>query len=69
MLSKWLERRKGRKNSEAYKRGFEWAMSSYYLDHMTVEEIDAYACGPYADHFEFGVREAIRIIAGGTLAT
>lgn len=65
----WLKRRRAQKREEAYRRGFAWVMTAYYLERMTLEEIDDYlghsdlAPGPLCRAFDEGGIEAQRILA------
>ena len=37
----WFKERKDRARMDAFKRGFEWAMSSHLIDGVSLEEIEA----------------------------
>ena len=41
-MKAWLKRRREAKRLKQYKNGFNWAMSSFYLDDMSLDDITNY---------------------------
>lgn len=41
-VKKWLKERQRRKDEEAERNGFGWAMAAFYLEGKTLEEIEGY---------------------------
>jgi hypothetical protein len=64
---RWREERKKRHDKLQYTRGFQWAVASFYLDKMSVIEIESYlgsgASFTDQDYFDAGVKEAIRSVS------
>lgn len=64
MIKQWLEARKKRQREREYQRGFGWAMSAFFLEEQSIEEIEAYIYNLY-EPFDLGAGEAIGVINKG----
>jgi hypothetical protein len=63
-LLDYLAKRASRKFETQYRRGFGWAMVSFYLKDMTLDEIQMRALDPINpfNPFDQGIQEAISIL-------
>ena len=65
---KWRKKRELRREKDLYRRGFEWAMSEFYLDDVSLEMLRFHAAVTSFDPTNFkpafmkGVEKAMQII-------
>jgi hypothetical protein len=61
-IRRWRQRRAQARNNQDFERGFAFAMTEHYLHAIPVEAIDAMCDGYEPLAFDYGVREACRLI-------
>jgi len=64
MFKEWKARRKKRRDTEAYIRGFEWAMSEIFIARRTVKYVKN-TIGYSNDQFDRGAIFATRLVSTG----
>lgn len=63
-LKKWIKERQRRKDEEAERNGFGWAMAAFYLEHKTLEEIEGYFWRSDYNYvpFDVGASQAVSLL-------
>lgn len=60
-LTDYLEQKRSLRNKEEYNRGFGWAVTAFFQEKQSTEEIEAYVYGRNG-YFDRGAYEGLRII-------
>lgn len=65
LFRKWRADKQREHNNDQYAGGFQWAMASYYIADVDIEDIESQVEYPLGeDHYDMGIAYALHLIVG-----